>query len=135
MFTSTGTGGGQEQTITFLVYLAHHGMTLVPLGYGIPVFDISEVNGGTYGASTIAGGDGSRQPVRKNWRLPASRAVMWLKLLPNCTVDAFRPAPRRPVLPYFFRRENVAGTTPSHEASWLSGTRRTSSGYSSRRMR
>lgn len=68
VFTSTGTGGGQEQTITsFWTTLAHHGMTLVPLGYGIPeFFDISEVNGGTpYGASTIAGGDGSRQPSEK----------------------------------------------------------------------
>ena len=68
VFTSTGTGGGQEQTITsFWTTLAHHGMVLVPLGYGIPeFFDISEVNGGTpYGASTIAGGDGSRQPSEK----------------------------------------------------------------------
>ena len=47
--------------------LAFAGMVLVPLGYGIPeFFDISEVNGGTpYGASTIAGGDGSRQPSEK----------------------------------------------------------------------
>lgn len=68
VFTSTGTGGGQEQTITsFWTTLAHHGMVLVPLGYGTSeFFDISEVNGGTpYGASTIAGGDGSRQPSEK----------------------------------------------------------------------
>lgn len=68
VFTSTGTGGGQEQTITsFWTTLAHHGMVIVPLGYGIPeFFDISEVSGGTpYGASTIAGGDGSRQPSEK----------------------------------------------------------------------
>ncbi|MBC7192583.1 NAD(P)H:quinone oxidoreductase [Marinobacter sp.] len=68
VFVSTGTGGGQEHTITsFWTTLAHHGMILVPLGYGIPeFFDISEVNGGTpYGASTIAGGDGSRQPSEK----------------------------------------------------------------------
>ena len=68
VFTSTGTGGGQEHTISsFWTTLAHHGMVLVPLGYGIPeFFDISEVNGGTpYGASTIAGGDGSRQPSEK----------------------------------------------------------------------
>jgi NAD(P)H dehydrogenase (quinone) len=68
VFASTGTGGGQEHTITsFWTTLAHHGMILVPLGYGIPeFFDISEVNGGTpYGASTIAGGDGSRQPSEK----------------------------------------------------------------------
>ncbi len=63
VFTSTGTGGGQEMTITSTwTTLAHHGMI-----YGIPEFaDISEVNGGTpYGASTIAGGDGSRQPSEK----------------------------------------------------------------------
>src|SRR5690606_37850129 len=42
-------------------------MIIVPTGYGIgEFFDISEVNGGTpYGASTIAGGDGSRQPSPK----------------------------------------------------------------------
>lgn len=68
VFTSTGTGGGQEQTITSTwITLAHHGMVLVPLGYTNPVqFDISTVSGGTpYGASTIAGGDGSRQPDDK----------------------------------------------------------------------
>ena len=65
VFTSTGTGGGQEMTITSTwTTLAHHGMIIVPIGYTTPeLFDISEVRGGTpYGASTIAGGDGSRQP-------------------------------------------------------------------------
>ncbi|MDB6145320.1 MAG: quinone oxidoreductase [Pseudomonas sp.] len=65
VFTSTGTGGGQETTITSTWNtLAHHGMILVPIGYGDPaLFDISTVGGGTpYGASTIAGADGSRQP-------------------------------------------------------------------------
>ncbi|NMT62138.1 NAD(P)H:quinone oxidoreductase [Marinobacter orientalis] len=68
VFTSTGTGGGQEHTISsFWTTLAHHGMVIVPLGYGIAdFFDVSEMNGGTpYGASTIAGGDGSRQPSEK----------------------------------------------------------------------
>ena len=68
VFASTGTGGGQEHTISsFWTTLAHHGMVIVPLGYGIPeFFDISQVSGGTpYGASTIAGGDGSRQPSEK----------------------------------------------------------------------
>ncbi|HBB78591.1 MAG TPA: NAD(P)H:quinone oxidoreductase, partial [Pseudomonas sp.] len=68
VFTSTGTGGGQEMTITSTwTTLAHHGMIIVPTGYGIgELFDISETNGGTpYGASTIAGGDGSRQPSTK----------------------------------------------------------------------
>ncbi|NLU12023.1 MAG: NAD(P)H:quinone oxidoreductase [Gammaproteobacteria bacterium] len=65
VFTSTGTGGGQEMTITSTwTTLAHHGMIIVPTGYTTPeLFDISQVSGGTpYGASTIAGGDGSRQP-------------------------------------------------------------------------
>jgi Multimeric flavodoxin WrbA len=39
-------------------------MVIVPIGYGTKqLFDISQVRGGTpYGATTIAGGDGSRQP-------------------------------------------------------------------------
>ena len=65
VFSSTGTGGGQEQTITSTwTTLAHHGMVIVPIGYGASeLFDISHVSGGTpYGATTYAGGDGSRQP-------------------------------------------------------------------------
>ena len=65
VFTSTGTGGGQEMTITSTwTTLAHHGMIILPIGYSNPaLFDITQVGGGTpYGASTIAGGDGSRQP-------------------------------------------------------------------------
>ncbi|HEY7775294.1 MAG TPA: NAD(P)H:quinone oxidoreductase [Kineobactrum sp.] len=65
VFASTGTGGGEEQTITTTwVTLAHHGMVIVPIGYGTSeLFDISSVSGGTpYGATTLAGSDGSRQP-------------------------------------------------------------------------
>ena len=65
VFSSTGTGGGQETTITSTwTTLAHHGMVIVPIGYTTPaMYDISQVGGGTpYGASTLAGGDGSRQP-------------------------------------------------------------------------
>lgn len=65
VFTSTGTGGGQEMTITSTwTTLAHHGMIILPIGYSTPaLFDISQVGGGTpYGASTIAAADGSRQP-------------------------------------------------------------------------
>ena len=65
VFSSTGTGGGQEQTITSTwTTLAHHGMIIVPIGYGAQeLFDVSQFRGGTpYGATTIAGGDGSRQP-------------------------------------------------------------------------
>ncbi len=65
VFSSTGTGGGQEHTISSTwTTLAHHGMIIVPIGYGTKeLFDVSHVRGGTpYGATTIAGGDGSRQP-------------------------------------------------------------------------
>jgi NAD(P)H dehydrogenase (quinone) len=68
VFTSTGTGGGQEMTITSTwTTLAHHGMVIVPIGYTTPeLFDVSQVGGGVpYGASTIAGGDGSRQPDQR----------------------------------------------------------------------
>ncbi|MDN6322376.1 MAG: NAD(P)H:quinone oxidoreductase, partial [Halomonas sp.] len=53
VFTSTGTGGGDEMTITSTwTTLAHHGMIIVPIGYGLEEqFDISKVSGGTpYGA-------------------------------------------------------------------------------------
>ena len=65
VFTSTGTGGGNESTIiSFLSTLIHHGMIYVGLPYSCPqLTDISEVKGGSpWGAATIAGADGSRQP-------------------------------------------------------------------------
>jgi len=68
VFAATGTGGGQEMTITSTwTTLAHHGMVIVPLGYTTEEqFDISTVSGGTpYGATTLAGGDGSRQPDQR----------------------------------------------------------------------
>ncbi|MFA9462494.1 NAD(P)H:quinone oxidoreductase [Thiohalorhabdus methylotrophus] len=71
VFTSTGSGGGNETTITsFWPTLAHHGMVIVGLPYAAPeLADISEVKGGSpYGAATIAG-DGSRQPTEKELAL------------------------------------------------------------------
>jgi NAD(P)H dehydrogenase (quinone) len=68
VFASTGTGGGNESTIlTFIPTLLHHGMIYVGLPYSCPeLADISEVRGGSpYGAATIAGADGSRQPSAK----------------------------------------------------------------------
>jgi len=65
VFTSTGTGGGNESTIlTFLPTLLHHGMIVVGLPYACPeLLDVSQVRGGSpYGAGTIAGPDGSRTP-------------------------------------------------------------------------
>ncbi len=68
VFTSTGTGGGNESTIMSFVHtLMHHGMIYVGLPYACPeLADISEVKGGSpWGAATIAGADGSRQPSQK----------------------------------------------------------------------
>ena len=65
VFTSTGTGGGNESTIlTTIPTLMHHGMIVVGLPYAAKgLSDISEIHGGSpYGAGTIAGPDGSRQP-------------------------------------------------------------------------
>jgi NAD(P)H dehydrogenase (quinone) len=65
-FTSTASQhGGQETTLfSVLTNLIHHGMTIVGLDYGFQgQMGVKEVHGGTpYGASTLADGDGSRQP-------------------------------------------------------------------------
>lgn len=68
VFASSGTGGGNESTIlTFIPTLLHHGMIYVGLPYSCQeLMDIREVRGGSpYGAGTIAGPDGSRQPSAK----------------------------------------------------------------------
>ena len=66
VFTSTGTQhGGQETTITsFHTTLLHHGMIIVGVPYSEQrLMNMDEITGGTpYGASTLAGADGSRQP-------------------------------------------------------------------------
>ena len=66
VFASTGSQhGGQETTIlTFIPTLLHLGMIYVGLPYRFAgQFGHDEVKGGSpYGATTIAGGDGSRQP-------------------------------------------------------------------------
>jgi len=66
VFVSTATQhGGQETTITsFHTTLLHLGMVIVGVPYSEKRLNETEtVSGGTpYGASTIAGGDGKRQP-------------------------------------------------------------------------
>ncbi|MES2337146.1 MAG: NAD(P)H:quinone oxidoreductase [Pseudomonadota bacterium] len=65
-FTSTATQhGGQEVTLFGIITnLLHFGLVIVGLDYGYEGHQsVTEVHGTTpYGASTIAGGDGSRQP-------------------------------------------------------------------------
>lgn len=66
VFVSTASQhGGQETTITsFHTTLLHHGMVIVGLPYAFEGNTrMDEITGGTpYGASTIAGPDGSRLP-------------------------------------------------------------------------
>ncbi len=66
VFVSTATQhGGQESTIlTFHTVLLHQGMVVVGLPYAAQgQMTLAEISGGSpYGATTIAGGDGSRQP-------------------------------------------------------------------------
>jgi NAD(P)H dehydrogenase (quinone) len=65
-FTSTATQhGGQETTLfSIITNLLHFGMFVVGLNYGFAdQMKLDEVTGGSpYGATTITGGDGSRQP-------------------------------------------------------------------------
>jgi len=67
VFTSTATQhGGQETTITsFHSTLLHHGMVIVGVPYSCAgLMNMSEITGGSpYGAGTLAGPDGSRQPT------------------------------------------------------------------------
>ena len=66
VFTSTASQhGGQETTITsFHSTLLHQGMVIVGVPYSEQrLLNMAEISGGTpYGASTLTGGDGSRQP-------------------------------------------------------------------------
>ena len=66
VFTSTATQhGGQESTILSThTVLLHHGMVVVGLPYSFQgQMALDQVSGGSpYGATTIAAGDGSRQP-------------------------------------------------------------------------
>jgi NAD(P)H dehydrogenase (quinone) len=67
VFASTGTQhGGQETTITsFHTTLLHQGMIIVGVPYSCQgLVNMAEITGGTpYGATTLAGSDGSRQPT------------------------------------------------------------------------
>ncbi len=68
-FTSSATQhGGQETTLfSIITNLLHFGMVVVGMDYGYaPQGTLDEIVGGApYGATTIAGSDGSRQPSQK----------------------------------------------------------------------
>src|ERR1700736_2502076 len=66
-FSSSGTQhGGQEMTLfSIIANLLHFGMVIVGLDYGhTGQMTLEEITGGSpYGATTISGADGSRQPT------------------------------------------------------------------------
>jgi NAD(P)H dehydrogenase (quinone) len=71
-FTSTATQhGGQETTLfSIITNLLHFGMVIVGLNYGYAgQMELNDVTGGApYGATTITGSDGSRQPTENELR-------------------------------------------------------------------
>ena len=73
VFASTGTQhGGQETTITsFHSTLLHHGMIVVGVPYSESgLCQMGDITGGTpYGATTLAGIDGSRQPSENELKI------------------------------------------------------------------
>jgi NAD(P)H dehydrogenase (quinone) len=73
VFASTGTQhGGQETTITsFHSTLLHHGMIIVGVPYTEPGLTYMDgISGGTpYGATTLAGSDGKRQPSENELKI------------------------------------------------------------------
>jgi NAD(P)H dehydrogenase (quinone) len=68
-FTSSGTQhGGQEMTLfSIITNLLHFGMVVVGMDYGYAAqMTLDEITGGApYGATTIAGTDGSRKPSQR----------------------------------------------------------------------
>jgi NAD(P)H dehydrogenase (quinone) len=73
VFASTATQhGGQETTIVSThTTLLHHGMVIVGIPYSQQeLMNMTEITGGSpYGASTLAGGDGKRQPSENELKL------------------------------------------------------------------
>ena len=65
-FTSTASqhGGHETTLVSFHFTMLHHGMIVVGTPYTEPrLMNMAEITGGTpYGATTLAGIDGSRQP-------------------------------------------------------------------------
>lgn len=95
IFTSTATiHGGQESTIlTALVPLLHLGMIFIgtPYGQNPQILTTDGIGGSPYGPATMAGGDGSRQPVEaefttaRNLGIRAARVARRLRDLRDKT--------------------------------------------------
>lgn len=73
VFTSTGTqhGGHESTVLSFHTTLLHQGMIIVGLPYSqAGLVNMTEITGGSpYGAGTLAGADGTRQPTANELQL------------------------------------------------------------------
>lgn len=84
VFTSSAVQhAGQETTITsFHTSLLHHGMVIAGVPFSVPeLSNMDEISGGTpYGASTLAGGDGSRTPSENELAIAKAQGAHVAKL-------------------------------------------------------
>ncbi|KAK3393553.1 flavoprotein-like protein [Podospora didyma] len=93
-FLSTASlGGGQESTaISAMSTLAHHGIIYVPLGYAKAFAlqtNLEEAHGGSpWGAGTLAGGDGSRQPSKLELEVATIQGEVFYQTLAKHTGGA-----------------------------------------------
>ncbi|KAK1930867.1 Quinone-oxidoreductase QR2 [Phytophthora citrophthora] len=89
LFFSTGTqGGGQETTaFTAVTFLAHQGITYVPLGYrSKDLLNMDEMHGGSpWGAGTFSKGDGSRQPTELELGLATTQGQSFAEVTKKLT--------------------------------------------------
>ena len=96
VFTSSATQhGGQESTIlTFHPVLLHLGFVIVGLPYAFKgQMGVAEVTGNSpYGASTITGGDGSRQPSEVELAGVRYQGRHVAEIASRLAVGAVRPA-------------------------------------------
>lgn len=92
VFTSTATQhGGQETTITsFHSTLLHQGMVIVGVPYSCQeLMNMDEITGGSpYGASTLAGSDGSRQPSENEIKIALFQGVHVARIARKLTSHA-----------------------------------------------
>ena len=102
LFVSTGSpGGGQESTIkNSLSYLVHHGMIYVPLGYANVFGELSnteEIHGGSsWGAGTLAGVDGSRQPTALELNVAFTQGKTFYKIASKLSPNVKAGNPKSP---------------------------------------
>ncbi len=98
VFVSTASQhGGQETTITsFHTTLFHHGMILVGVPYSCQaILNMEEISGGSpYGATTLAGADGSRKPSENELeiaRFQGEHVAKVAKKIANSSIESNCP--------------------------------------------